>query len=95
MVMDFGDLKKIVRTTIIDVYDHALVLNSCMPEDLNEKLSENFEKVILLNYQPTSEMMVVDFANTLMKKLPPDVKLKYLQLRETVTSFAEWYAEDN
>ena len=95
MVMDFGDLKKIVRTTIIDVYDHALVLNSCMPEDLNEKISENFEKVILLNYQPTSEMMVVDFANTLMKKLPPDVKLKYLQLRETVTSFAEWYAEDN
>lgn len=95
MVMDFGDLKKIVRSEIVDIFDHALVLNSSMPMDLIEKLSDNFEKVILLEYQPTSEMMVADFANTLMKKLPSNIKLKYLQLRETVTSFAEWFAEDN
>ena len=48
MVMDFGNLKKIVRTAIIDIYDHALVLNSSMPKNLIEKLSENFDKVILL-----------------------------------------------
>lgn len=95
MVMDFGELKKIVRTEIVDIFDHALVLNSRMPKDLIENLSENFEKVILLNYQPTSELMVADFANIIAKKLPSNVKLKYLQLRETVTSFAEWYAEDN
>ena len=28
MVMDFGDLKRIVQSKIIDVYDHALVLNT-------------------------------------------------------------------
>lgn len=95
MVMDFGDLKKIVRTAIVDIFDHALVLNSSMPKDLIEKLSENFEKVILLDYQPTSEMMVADFANIISKSLPSNVNLKYLLLRETVTSFAEWYAEDN
>jgi 6-pyruvoyltetrahydropterin/6-carboxytetrahydropterin synthase len=95
MVMDFGNLKKIVRTAIIDIYDHALVLNSSMPKNLIEKLSENFDKVILLDYQPTSEMMVADFANIIMKQLPPKVNLKYLQLRETVTSYAEWYATDN
>ncbi len=95
MVMDFGDLKKIVRETIVDVYDHALVLNNNMPKDLIEKLSANFEKIILLDYQPTSELMVADFANKIMEKLPSNVKLKYLLLRETVTSYAEWHADDN
>ncbi len=95
MVMDFGDLKKIVRTTIVNVFDHALVLNNNMPLDLTEKLSENFEKVILLDYQPTSELMIADFANRIIENLPSNVNLKYLLLRETVTSFAEWYAEEN
>ncbi len=95
MVMDFGDLKKIVRTKIVDIFDHALVLNNNMPKDLIEKIRENFEKVILLNYQPTSELMVADFANIISKSLPSTVVLKYLLLRETVTSYAEWYAEDN
>lgn len=95
MVMDFGDLKKIVRDEIIDIFDHALVLNSNMPKNLITNLSENFENVILLDYQPTSEMMVSDFANRIAKNLPANVHLKYLLLRETVTSFAEWFADDN
>ena len=95
MVMDFGDLKKIVRSTIVDVYDHALVLNKNYPEDLTNKLSENFEKIIIVDYQPTSELMIADFAEKIMAELPSHVSLKYLLLRETVTSYAEWYAEDN
>lgn len=95
MVMDFGDLKKIVGETIIDVFDHALVLNRNMPEDLIEKLNENYGNIILLDFQPTSELMIVNFANRIMEKLPSDVKLKYLLLRETGTSFAEWYADEN
>jgi 6-pyruvoyltetrahydropterin/6-carboxytetrahydropterin synthase len=95
MVMDFGDLKGIVRSTIVDNFDHALVLNSSMPKKLIEEIRSNFDKVILLDYQPTSELMIADFAIRISKKLPSQVKLKYLLLRETVTSFAEWYAEDN
>ena len=95
MVMDFGDLKKIVRKTIVDIFDHALVLNSSMPKDLLVKLGENFEKVILLNYQPTSELMITDFANRIIEELPSNVDLKYLLLRETDTSYAEWYTEEN
>lgn len=95
MVMDFGDLKKIVNTTVVNVFDHALVLNSSMPEDLITMLSENFEKVILLDYQPTSELMIADFADRIANMIPDNVSLKYLLLRETITSFAEWYADDN
>ncbi len=95
MVMDFGDLKKIVKEVVVDVFDHALVLNEKMPADLTNKLKTHFEKVILLPYQPTSELMVIDMAERIKSKLPTHVSLKYLQLRETVTSYAEWYADDN
>ena len=95
MVMDFGDLKKIVRDEIIDIFDHALVLNSSMPKDLTAKLSGNFEKVILLDYQPTSEMMIIDFAEKIKARLPSNIQLHSLKLQETGTSHAEWYASDN
>ena len=95
MVMDFGDLKQIVRSTVVDVFDHALVLNRSMSNDIIDSLKHNFEKVIILDYQPTSELMIADFANRIANKLPDSVKLKYLLLRETVTSYAEWYSDEN
>ena len=95
MIMDFGDLKKFVRETIIDVFDHALVLQDNYPNNLTAELKNNFNKIIFLDYQPTSELMVADFAERIKAKLPDNVSLKYLLLRETVTSYAEWYADDN
>lgn len=95
MVMDFGDLKKIVRETVIDEFDHALVLNEKMPGVLVDELKQNFERVILLAYQPTSELMVADFADRIKSLLPSNIELKHLLLRETVTSYAEWYADEN
>lgn len=95
MVMDFGDLKKIVRETIIDEFDHALVLYNKMPDALVTELKGNFERILMLDYQPTSELMIVDFANRIKAELPEGISLKYLLLRETVTSYAEWFAEEN
>ena len=95
MVMDFGDLKKIVRKEIVEPFDHALVLRSDVSKTLVAKLKKNYEKIILLNYQPTSEMMLIDFAERLKAKLPENIDLKYLMLRETVTSYAEWFADEN
>ena len=31
MVMDFGDLKKIVNEAVVDVFDHAILLNEDSP----------------------------------------------------------------
>ena len=95
MVMDFGDLKKIVRTTVVDIFDHALVLNNAYPESISAELKSTFNKVIFLDYQPTSELMVADFAERIKAKLPVGIQLKYVLLRETVTSYAEWFAEEN
>ena len=94
MVMDFGDLKKIVRKSIVDDFDHALVLNRESADEYESK-AEMFGRTILVDYQPTSENMLIDFVGRLKNNLPPDVKLHHLLLRETVTSYAEWFSEDN
>lgn len=96
MVIDFGDLKKIVKEEIVDVFDHATVFNKNTPHvELAKELEQRGHNVLLVNYQPTSEMMVIDFAKKITKRLPKHIKLHSLKLQETDTSFAEWYASEN
>lgn len=96
MVIDFSDLKKIVKSEIVDKFDHATVFNKNTPHiELAKELESRDHNVILVEYQPTSENMVLDFADKIMSQLPPQIKLFSLKLQETDTSFAEWYASDN
>ncbi len=96
MVIDFGDLKFIVKEEIVNVFDHATVFNKNTPHiELAKELEERGHNVLLVDYQPTSEMMVIDFSNKIKKRLPEHIKLHSLKLQETDTSFAEWYASDN
>lgn len=96
MVIDFGDLKKIVKQEIVDVFDHATVFNSETPHvELAEELRRRGHHVLLVNYQPTSENMIQDFAVKIQGRLPEHVKLHSLKLQETETSFAQWFASDN
>lgn len=96
MVIDFGDLKKIVKQEIVDIFDHATVFNKNTPHiELADELKNRGHHVILVEYQPTSENMVVDFAEKIKNRLPSSIKLHSLKLQETETSFAEWYQADN
>ena len=96
MVIDFSDLKKIVKEEIVDHFDHATVFNKNTPHvELAAELKNRGHHVILVNYQPTSENMVTDFAQKIINRLPTDIKLHSLKLQETETSFAEWHASDN
>ena len=96
MVIDFGDLKKIVKEEIVDPFDHATIFNKNTPHlELAQELMRRDHKVILADYQPTSENMVVDFAEKIKARLPKTIALYSLKLQETATSFAEWYASDN
>lgn len=95
MVMDFTDLKQIVKKHIIDFFDHSLVLNYESPQ---AKLIESnfvFEKVIYTDYQPSCENLIVDFLERIKNELPKTVSINSLRLEETPTSYAEWFAEDN
>jgi 6-pyruvoyltetrahydropterin/6-carboxytetrahydropterin synthase len=96
MVIDFTDLKKIVKEEIVDQFDHATVFNETTPHiELANELKTRGHHVILVDYQPTSENMVIDFAQRIKNRLPKGIALFSLKLQETDTSFAEWFASDN
>lgn len=96
MVIDFSDLKKIVKEEIVSVFDHATVFNKNTPHvELAKELEDRGHNVLLVDYQPTSEMMVIDFAQKIKARLPENIVLHSLKLQETETSFAEWFAGDN
>ncbi len=96
MVIDFSDLKKIVKEEIVDLFDHATVFNKNTPHiELAEELKSRGHHVILVDYQPTSENMVIDFASKIKARLPENIKLFSLRLQETESSYAEWFQSDN
>jgi 6-pyruvoyltetrahydropterin/6-carboxytetrahydropterin synthase len=95
MVIDFGDLKDIVKSEVVDIMDHATMLNvESAHKELAEYLKTEGHKLVEVHYQPSSENMVIDFAERIKSRLPETLKLHSLKLRETETAFAEWYADD-
>jgi 6-pyruvoyltetrahydropterin/6-carboxytetrahydropterin synthase len=95
MVIDFSELKKIIKKSVIDPFDHSLILSSDFPEGDFKRTGEAFSNVIFVEYQPTSENLLIDFAGRINKLLPSTARLHSLRLRETSTSYAEWFSKDN
>jgi len=95
MVIDFTDLKKIVKKEIINIFDHAVTVSSDYNAGNPEAIRKLFGNTIIVDYQPTCENLVADFAERIRKQLPQNVKLFSLKLYETASSFAEWYSSDN
>jgi len=95
MVIDFTDLKSIVKKEIISVFDHAVVVSRMFDKERTEMFLKLFGNTVLVDYQPTCENLVSDFASRIAPLLPEGVRLHNLKLYETASSYAEWYAEDN
>jgi 6-pyruvoyltetrahydropterin/6-carboxytetrahydropterin synthase len=95
MVMDFGQLKEIVNQEIVNKLDHSVVINKASAYQDFLKLPQIGERVVLTDYQPTCENMIIEMAEKIASRLPKEVQLHSLRLNETANSFAEWFAEDN
>ena len=93
MVMDLHDLKCLVNEQVVNRLDHAFVVSSVMPADFLEIVQRDFEKVVLVDYQPTSENLILDMVNRLQKVLPQQVTLHKIMLQETPGSYVEWVNE--
>jgi 6-pyruvoyltetrahydropterin/6-carboxytetrahydropterin synthase len=94
MVIDFSDLKKIIKDAILEKFDHALVLNDQAPYSKSEIISNEFEKVILVAYQPTCENLLLHFVDLIQPQFHGHISLVAMRLDETPTSYAEWRVED-
>jgi 6-pyruvoyltetrahydropterin/6-carboxytetrahydropterin synthase len=92
MVIDFSDIKKIVKHEIIPRFDHILVLRN---DSRFKGIEDKNERVRYVDYQPTCENMLIEILDLVRPQLPDYVTLSYGFLRETRTSYAEWFLEDN
>ncbi|MEX0988443.1 MAG: 6-carboxytetrahydropterin synthase [Bacteroidales bacterium] len=95
MVLDFKDLKSIVKNHVVDILDHSLVVYKNAEGEALNVVREMYEKVYLFDFQPTCENLVIHIAKIINSELPSGIALHSLKLYETATSFAEWYASDN
>ena len=95
LLMDFKELKTLVGQAIIKKFDHSLVMNKNHDTMLIDTLSEQFDKLVTVNYQPTCENLIVDFADRIQERLGFGVELHHLILHETETAYCSWFAADN
>jgi 6-pyruvoyltetrahydropterin/6-carboxytetrahydropterin synthase len=87
-VLDFKELKSIVKNTIESRFDHHTILS-------NEFLAahpslSDAANIWVWTAEPTAENILIYIRNTLRKALPADVVLRKLKIYETSDSYAEW-----
>lgn len=95
MVIDFSIVKQIVNEYIINKFDHSVVLSNDFESQQTTLLKSMFENTIIVDYQPTCENLVSNFADILANKFPKGTHLYSLKLYETEKSYAEWFSSDN
>ena len=91
MVIDFTDLKNIVKKEVVDKLDHALILKS---DSRFRGIEKNNDKTIYVDYHPTCENLLTEIVSLISNKLPKGVKLVYAKMNETANSYSEWVLED-
>lgn len=93
-VLDFNFLKEKISKLIIQKLDHALLLDSVLKKELKVDVLYGF-KVQELSMIPTCENILLFILELIQNEWGDTIKLVRLFLRETPTSFAEWFLEDN
>ncbi len=94
MVVDFSDIKKWVKSQIIDDLDHSFIVSADADIKNLKRVTQMFEKLKIVDFQPTCENLLLYMVNIINQELPPHINLYSLKLCETPTSFAEWFAID-
>lgn len=97
MVLDFGRLKQLVNEAVVEPFDHALLLprlngqkeqtQTMLPQESD--LGGYAAKLLYIDFQPTTENLLLYFADLLADKMPQGARLYSLKLYETATSCAE------
>lgn len=89
-ILDFKELKQIVNKSVIDTFDHKLVLsNNYIAKHSHVRDQEN---LVLWEAEPTAENLLLYMQRVIRKDLPSIMKLTELKLYETKNSFATWVA---
>ena len=88
ILLDFKEIKQLVRTTIVNRLDHQLVLSGDYIKAHPSIILE--DNLLLWEAEPSAENLLIFIRETLEQKLPDGVELVKLKLYETNDSYAEW-----
>lgn len=94
MVLDFSDLKQVIKESVVDKFDHALIVSADGNFDCLKQFQEE-GKFVEVPFQPTCENLTAYIAEQLLPKMPENVHLYSVRLYETPTSYSEWVVTDN
>ena len=94
MVVDFSDLKAIVKKSILAPLDHAFIYDQTSPREskIAATLKEVDSKIFAVDFRTTAEELARFIFNRL--KYQENLPVSAVRLWETPTSFCE-YAEAN
>ncbi len=92
MVVDFGKIKQIIKTKVLPLFDHRLILRK---DTRFKEIKSINERIRLVDYQPTCENMLIEIIEILKKNEPKGTTIVKGFLRETANSYAQWNIEDN
>lgn len=87
-IIDFKDIKKIVNRCIVDFLDHKLILSKSYLK--HHPFVENLDNLIIWDFEPSAENILLFIRNTLKNQFPENIMLKKMLLYETKNSFVEW-----
>ncbi|MDP2626015.1 MAG: 6-carboxytetrahydropterin synthase QueD [Candidatus Rokubacteria bacterium] len=85
MVMDFDDLREVVRKAVLDRWDHATLLAADDPlaPAIVAVQGEAPDRVVRLDGNPTAELLTREAWNAIERALPAHVSLERVGIRET------------
>lgn len=93
MVLDFSQVKSIVKELIVDKYDHCFIYwaesTDPLEHDIAQVLKKYDRKIVETRYRPTAEEMAIHFKEIINTKMEPmGICVSKLTIWETPTSFA-------
>ncbi|MBI4608943.1 MAG: 6-carboxytetrahydropterin synthase QueD [Candidatus Rokubacteria bacterium] len=91
MIIDFDDLRTIVRKAVLDQWDHATLLSAEDPlcAAIERVQAEAPEKVVRLDGNPTAEILTREAWRAIGSALPRGISLERVAIRETPTCSSE------
>jgi 6-pyruvoyltetrahydropterin/6-carboxytetrahydropterin synthase len=92
MVVDFGEVKALVKQKILPLFDHRLILRK---DSRFKEIAPINQRIRFVDYQPTCENMLIEIVEILRSSQLDGAILVKGFLRETANSYAEWLMEDN
>ena len=96
MVIDFDDLKALVRKALLERWDHATLLSEQDPlvSAISAVQAEAPEKVVRFANNPTAEVLTREAWEAISQALPSGLRLLRVRIEETPACSSELSADD-